>query len=253
MSAFSLAIVIWGLGLEVVILARALATRMTAKFPIFYSYIAFVLACEIVVGSVLHFYPAHYTTDYWFYFVARTLAEFGVLFEVSDSVFKPYPTVRNLGRLLIILTCIVFALWYGLPMEWSREPSWVRFLELIKISAVTKAIAIAALLGFARSYRIPVGRNAGGILLGFAAYLAAQASTFGAALYFGRAIYAPVLSWLGPVGFGICLSVWTVALWKPDSVAILQPAAGDIAGEAAYRPEIQLRRFSTFVTRFLSK
>ncbi len=252
MSPLSYAIVIWGLGLEALLLVRAFATRMTEKFPILYSYLAFVLACEIVLGFIFRLYPTHYATDFWFYFVARTLVEFAVLFGVSDTIFRPYPAIRILGRIIIALTCLAFVAWFWVPLGWTHEPSWYLFLDLIKKSAITKTLAIAALLGFARIYRIPVGRNAGGILLGFAAYLAAHAATFGAALYFGRAIYAPVLSWLGPAGFGVCLSIWAVALWSPDPVARLQ-TAGAAAFGATDQPEIQLRRLSTYVTRFLSK
>jgi hypothetical protein len=253
MNPLSLALVVLGEGLEVVLIARALVTRTTQKFPLFYSYIVFVLGCEIIASFILFFYHADYASFFWFYLLTRMFAEFAVLWGVSDHIFQPYPLVRNMGRLVIILTCIVFALWYWVPLARNPQPSWIMYLNLIKISAITKAAAIAALLAFARSFRIQVSRNGGGILLGFAAYLTAHAVLFGAATHFGRAIYAPVLSLTGPAGFGVCLVIWTVALWNPDAVAVHLSAATQATGAGARRPEFQLRRFSTFVTRLLWK
>ncbi len=249
MSLLSLTIFIWGVGLETVLLARALATRMTGKFPIFYSYIAFVLGCEIVLRFISQLYPTHYATDIWFYLVLRALAEFGVLFGVSEVIFQPYPALRSLGRLIVVLACLAFAIWFGLQIGRIYQPSWFLFLDLMKKSDITKAFAIAALLAIARTYRVPVSRNSGGILLGFAAYLTAHAATHAAALYFGRANYAPILSWMSPAGFGVCLSVWTVALWNPDPVVRRHPTAGGRADGN----DLQLRRFSAYVTRLLSK
>lgn len=253
MNFVTIAIWVFGVGLEAGLIARGLVTRITKEFPLFFSYIAFILTCEIICFFVYNLSPANYASYYWFYFVARMLMEFAVLFGVSDSVFRPYPSVRNLGRVIVGMACLGFVLWYWLPLQENPQPTPVMFLSLIKVSAITKGIAIALLFAFAKSYRISLGRNAGGILLGFAGYLGVLVAVFAAAIHYGRAIYAPVLSWLGPVSFGVCLSIWTISLWNRDPVTRLQTAAGTEPEAGAYRPEFQLRRFSAFVTRFLSK
>lgn len=253
MNPLSIAIFVLGAGLEVALIARAFVTGITQRFTILFSYIGYVLCCETIGAFTLLFYPQHYRSVYWFYLVGRTLAEFGVLVEVSDGIFKPYPTVRNLGRLIVVVTSMAFVLMFWMPQQWNPQPSAIQFLDLVKISALTKAVAIAGLLGSARSYRIPLGRNAGGILLGLAAYQAVALTNFAAASQFGRTLYASILSWLNPLSFGICLSIWTFALWNADPVLHRQPAAVSASGGAAVRHDFQLRRFSTFVTRLLWK
>jgi hypothetical protein len=253
MSPVSLAILVLGVGLEAALIARALVTGITQKFPILYSYIAFVLCCEGIGALTFFFFRVHYANVMWFYWVARTLAEFGVLVGVSDSIFKPYPTIRFIGRLIVGATCVAFVLLFAIPLDWNPQPSPVVFLNLEKFSALTKGVAIFGLLASARSYRIPLGRNAGGILLGLAAYQTVSMANFAAAGQFGRTIYADILSWLAPLSFGICLIIWTFTLWNPDPVLQPRVEATGAPGLAPDRPEFQLRRFSTFVTRLLWK
>jgi hypothetical protein len=248
MNLLTDSIVVLGFGLELALLARALMIRATHKFPIFYSYILYIFCAEMVLTFTRIYYLSHYRTVYWFYFLVRTLAAFGVLAEVSDSVFKPFPAVRKLGRLIVILTCVGFVLWFWVPAQWNPQSSSVMFLNLIKTSAFTKALAIAGLFAAARSYRIPLGKHAGGILLGFAAFEAVGLTNFAAATYFGQEVYAAIMSWLTPLSFGVCLAIWTVALWNPDPVMHPQ-----VAGAGTPSPGFQLRRFSTFVTRLLWK
>ncbi|MGE5326339.1 MAG: hypothetical protein ACM3NO_04820, partial [Deltaproteobacteria bacterium] len=84
-------------------------------------------------------------------------------------------------------------------------------------------------------------------------YLTIWVANFVAASQFGRSVYANTMAWLGPLGFGICLIIWTVALWNLDPVPSLERLADGAMGGGGQRQEVQLRRFGTYVTRLLWK
>jgi len=242
-----------GLGLEAGLLARAYVTGAMKRYTLVYSYLAYVLVTEIICALVDHFSPANYASTYWFFLTGKTLAEFGVLWGVSDSVFRPYPMLRVAGRLLAAIAATAFILLYWAPQGWSSEPSAEHFLNLIKLSALTKALAIAGILAAARTFRIPLGRNTGGILLGFVTYYTISVVNFAAALQFGRSFYENVISWLYPLSFGFCLTIWTFALWKLDPVPDVNKPADGYMGGGGRRQAVQIRRFGTAVTRLLWK
>lgn len=244
-------ILILALALEAGLLARAFVTGGLKRHTLLYSYVAFVLVSDITCASVDHLSPENYASVYWFFVTGRTLAEFGVLWGVSDFIFKPYPSLRLLGRLWAALATVAFVVLYWHQLGWAPGLSAAHFLDLLKLSALTKSVAIAGILAAARKFRIPLGRNAGGVLLGFVIYYAISVVNFAAALQFGRSIYENVLSWLAPLSFVFCMMIWMTALWNLDPV----PAAeGSVdSGMGRRNQAVQIRRLGTTVTRLLWK
>ena len=247
------AILLLGFGLEIGLLARAYVTGGLKRYTLLYSYIAFLIFADITITLVDHLDPQDYATVYWFFATGRTLAEFAVIWAVSESIFRPYPLLRSLGRLIAASAAVAFVLLYWGPEGWISQPSATHFLNMIKISAVTKALAIAGILAVARKFRIPLGRNAGGVLLGFVAFYTVSAVIFAAALQFGRSIYENIISWLAPLTFVFLLMIWNVALWKLDPVpaANRSVVSGMDGGEE--RQQTRIRRLGTTVTRVLWK
>lgn len=250
---FFQALLIIGLVQEAALLVRGYITGGLKRYPLLFSYIAFVLASEVICAFVDHLSPADYATTYWFFYTVRMLAEFGVLWGVVHSIFKPYPLLRTLGHLLVVASASAFILLYWAPQDWTSEPSATHFLNLIKLSALTKAVAIAGILAAARKFRIHLGRNNGGILLGFVTFYTINAVNFAAALQFGRSIYGNTLSWLGPLSYGFLLIIWNVALWKLDPVPAVNQPVGDGTGGDISSQEAQIRRLGNAVTRLLWK
>jgi uncharacterized membrane protein len=245
------AILIFAVSLEVGLLARACVTGGLKRYTLLYSYVAFVLVADILCASVDHLSPENYANVYWFFVTARTLAEFGVLWGVADCIFKPYPSLRLLGRLWTALATVAFVVFYWRQLGWAPDLSSAHFLNLLKLSALTKSVAIAGILAAARKFRIPLGRNAGGVLLGLVTYYTISVVNFAAALQFGRSIYENVMSWLAPLSYVFCLMIWMVALWKLDPVPAVD---GSVDGGMGTRNQaVQIRRLGTTVTRLLWK
>jgi hypothetical protein len=139
---------------------------------------------------VLQFWPQYYATVFWFYFLVSLLAEFAVLVEISDRIFNPYPAVRKLGRFATFCICLTFLALYVLPTLVEPQSSALAILDLVKRTSLTKAVIILALLAAAYHYRLPLGKNISGMMLGFSLYLAVNVVNFALARRMGRAFTA---------------------------------------------------------------
>lgn len=142
------------------------------------------------------------------------VVEFAVLIEASDHIFKPYPSIRLFGRFLICCISAVFFFVYIMPPLMRQGSSSVMMLELVKRGSLTKGVIILALLAAVRYFRLPLGRNVSGILLGSALYLATNMANAALAEYFGYGLYYRTFAVVLPLGYTLSLAVWTIALWR---------------------------------------
>jgi len=225
MGIFAVIISVVSYLLEAHLLFRARHEAILGRFPFFYSYLLFVLLWSMAASVIYYFMPRYYAKWFWFSFLGMLLAEFAVLLESSDHIFQPYPLIRRLGRLLTASVCLIFFLTLVLPTLLEHRPRSLALFELTRTAAFTKAVLILVLLGAARLYDLPLGRNTSGMLVGFAAYLAVTVANVTLAEMYGRTFYRGVFTVVGPLGFVLGLSIWNVALWRCEPVAPATSAA----------------------------
>jgi hypothetical protein len=239
--------------LEIALLARATRGGFLSKFPLFYSYIAYMLISGAIATGLYLWAPASYPSGAWFRLVFGLVVEFAVLAEVSDHIFRPYPAIHLLGRLLIVSLCIAFFSLYIFPSLAEARSSDYTILNLLKTTSLAKAAIIIALLAAARSYRLPLGLNISGMMLGFSIYLAVNVANFALAEHYGPALYGKTFSVVGPLSYTLALLVWTASLWRwePAFPVVRQiPAGNQRDGEPL---SCELGRFNTALTRILRR
>ena len=222
------------------------------RFPLFYSYIAYVFVSSLVGLTVYCRFPKQYPTIEWFILMVAWVAEFAVLLEVSDHIFEPYLTVRRLGRLLTVGMCAIFFFAFILPSLLGHQSRTVVFLDFSRSAFLTKAALIVALLVAARLYQLPLGRNISGMLLGFSVYLSINVANVALVERSIRG-YAGIYAVVGPSSYALALTIWNVALWRSESVA---PAPrglrGSIKGDAGTSGE-QIERYNTELMRLFRR
>ncbi len=238
--------------LEAELVIRAIKGGFLIRFRLFYSYLVFVFIWTAVTWTTSFFRPESYASLYWSYFTIMLLVEFAVLIEISDHVFKPYPAVRQLGRFISIFVAAIFFSLYILSSPGRPKTSSEAILDLAKRASLAKAVIITALLLAAHYYRLPLGKNISGMMLGFALYLSICVANFAAAGQFGEDIYAKLFRFLLPLSYTLCLSVWTVALWRYEPVL---PIRRNLHGNDTVSEPLdhQLERFNTALMRLLRR
>jgi hypothetical protein len=214
MKTVSVAVSIFAMALEAELLIRAWRERSLSQFPFFYSYLAYVLIWSLTTFPIYFLMPQNYPSVYWFFYLMMITAEFAVIAEASDHIFSAFPMIRRLGRLVTGSICFILFVVYVIPPLTLPQPTGQALIELYKRMSLTKAVLILALLTVARLYRLPLGRNVSGMMLGFIAFLSVNIVNASLAQTYGWGAYFPAYTLVGPLAFVLALSIWSVALWR---------------------------------------
>jgi hypothetical protein len=192
-----------------------------------------------------------YPYAYWLYFLLSIVVEFAVLVEISDHLFEPFPAIRQLGRLLTIIISLVLGLVYILPTILYPHGGQSVLLGFALRASLTKGVILSALLLAARHYRLQIGRNVAGLILGFSIYLGVNVVNFAAYGLFSH-LYDNILWVMSPIAYTLCLGVWLVALW--DFVPVPRArTTSPIAGRDSEVVVLELTRFNNELSKFLNK
>jgi len=196
--------------------------------------------------------PQLYPSAYWLYYLVSILAEFAVLVEISDQIFRPFPAIRNLGRALTILISIAFGLVYILPAILGHTPRRPALFDFALRASVTKAVILVVLFYVARHYGSELGRNVSGLMFGFSIYLAMIIATMAAGRAFEPALRDTILWVMPSLASALCVLVWTVSLWKfapMPSMRVISTATGRDSESVA----LELSHFNSELSKFLHK
>jgi hypothetical protein len=253
METYSITLWLFGLALLMTLILRAKSGGLFLHFPLFYSYIAYTFSGSLITFVIYRLRPGSYPTSYWFYFLINLLAEFAVLVEISDHVFKPYPAIRQFGRFLTICISTLFFILYILPSFLQFRPSSLALLDFSLRTSLTKMVIIVALGAAARYYRLPLGRNVAGLMMGFALYLGIYIVSLAAAQIFGKVLYAAIFRFMLPLGSILCLLAWTVAMWQFEVIPRTSWKLGEPGHETLEELSYRLSKLNTTLTRLVRK
>ena len=232
---------------------RARQGRYLSKFPLLYSYMGYVLGGSVLTMPVYFFAPKLYPSVYWFFYLIMIFVEFAVLTEGSDHMFSTYELIRPLGRLLAGGLCLVFSLVYIIPALTYHRPSSAAFIDLYMRVSLTKAILIVVLLAAAHMYRVPVGKNISGMMLGFALFLSANIANAALAEGYGPRAYAKLFTLVEPLGFISALTIWTVAFWRYEPVLPAQSVSSQGAEDIRELLSDRMQRMNNQFSRLFKR
>ena len=241
------ALVLYGL-----LALRGARSRVYKYFPLFYSYIIYILCGSVGMYLVLALDKKVYSSAYWIYYLVTVLAEFMVIVEISDQIFRHFPAIRNLGRVITLSISGALGGAYVLPAILGATHRRPALLDFALRASVTKAIVLAVLFYVARHYGSELGRNVSGVMFGFSIYLAMNIAMLAAGKAFEPSLSAHILWVMAPLSAALCVLVWNVALWRVEPVM----KSGSMTSVAARDSEavaLELARFNNELTKLLHK
>ena len=210
------------IAIEAVLLVRTVRTRLFLVYPVFCSYLLFVLLQSLVRFGVYHWRPEWYLKCYWYTEFIGVLAGCGLLFEIYWKGLAPYPgtarVARNLLALVMVFTAgkVLVAATRG-HLWWPARTT----TELERNLRTVQGIAILALVILLLAYSIPLRRNLRGVVLGYGLFLAAQLVSL-AALPFMATRLSGVWAFSQQAVYLLVLFIWAMSLWTPSP----QPGLG---------------------------
>jgi hypothetical protein len=221
-----LTIALWVLAilLEALLLARGLQEKLLRRFPLFYSYILFVLLEDLLRFSVYRWLPNHYSQVYWATQFPALVIGSAVVFEVYRVALRAYPGTARMARNLLF---IVFGVIFANSLANSSGSFFWRFVEraeeLERNLRIVQAVAIFTLVSVFLWYAIPFGRNLKGILIGYGSFVAVRVVQYVLRYYFWDDI-KPFWPHAQAVSYLLVLGIWACALWSAHAVPEVDPA-----------------------------
>jgi hypothetical protein len=210
---FSLSIWLVGIALELILIIRGVQRGLLHRYPVFYSYIAFVVVTDILL-FVIRPTARPYLYLYWIAEFVGLLLGCLVFLEFYRVALKPYPGTARVARALLavlFVTAIVKTIFKTLNVpEWWTNASPAQVEGLLRVCQLLAILALTVLCLF---YSIPFGKNLRGILLGYGFYVSWSVLCL-ALVAAGVAKSDSLWSYTYPISYVLSVAVWTVHLWS---------------------------------------
>jgi hypothetical protein len=221
-----LSLTIWGIGLLLMALVvfRACHQEFLLKYPGFFLYLIFVL---VKSSSLLFVYlarPSLYARAYWSWHAEFVSALLGcaVVWEVYRGVLGRFPGAARMARNALIAV-FVFVLSKAIADGWNGSAWWSTgtVIELERNLRGVQAGALIGLIVVIVLYRIPMGRNLGGMMLGYGLMISSNVVTLTLRARFGDP-FQNLWRYLQPISYLVALVIWCLALWSYKAPPVAQ-------------------------------
>lgn len=204
--------------LDLLLIARSLRGDYFRRYPIFYSYISFVLLQSVARFTIYHIRPDWYASVYWFTEFVAIIAGCSVVFEFCRLGLRSYPGVAKMARAGLI-AAFLFTFSKVLFTAAAGAEGWTPALtfQLERDIRFVQIVATAILIAIVLLYRIPMSRNLKGIVLGYGFYLGTVVTNLTFLGAFGERVQSAA-SRIQASSYLVTLLIWTVTLWSYDPV-----------------------------------
>jgi hypothetical protein len=227
---FTQAIWLAGICLEALLVFRIWRTRNFSVYPLFFSYVIFVLVQEVLSYLVASLRPAFYPSVYWSTEFMGIFAGCAVVLEFAWIGLARFAGVAKLARVALFAT---FLLTVGkvllTAMQGALGWSVLLIVQLERDMRFVQIAAILSLLLLFLVYQVPIGRNLRGIILGYGLFLGINIVNLTYLERLGGAVQF-VASYIQASAYFGALCVWTAFLW----FHVAQPAAEEAPVESGY-------------------
>jgi hypothetical protein len=218
-----------GNALQLLILYRAAQARMLRMYPFFYAYIALSLLSFFVLSIVLRDSGVHskmYASWFWPIQLVTLLLGCGIVLEVLNRVLSPYPGAERIARMGGLIAfggafCVAFASPL-LSSQWSAAGTMV---ELERNLRTVQAVLLLGIVIVVSYYRIPVGRNMKGMIVGYGLYVGTSLISLAIWAYEGPWLQA-VWAYVPAITFMMSLLIWTSTLWSYHPASVPESSIG---------------------------
>jgi hypothetical protein len=206
--------------LEGLLLVRAVRTNLFGKFPLFFCYIACVLAKDLLSTPIYRYYRSSYGSFYWAAELLLAVISYGVLVEIYTQSLQNYPGVARFFRALLLVMLLAIAIKVGVGSFGYAHPSPVHVIaDLERNLRWLQAALLVGLLGLFVYYKIPMGGNLRGLVLGYALFVGADVITL-TFMAHPAAGLALLVRKIEPLFYTMSLIIWSITLWAPGAEAV---------------------------------
>jgi hypothetical protein len=202
------------IGMEVLLFGRGIASGLSRRFPVFYGYLFFVLAQEVL--RFLSFpNKVVYGYVYWSTEFLAVAIGCGVVLEIYRNALASFPGSARMAR--VVLTGVfLLAVLKGMVSAAGNPEWWLKAntLEIEEAIRTVQAIGILALTAVFLFYAIPFGANLRGLLIGYGFFVSARVISLMFVAPAGQGFWFYAYS----ASYPLVLALWIICLWSPSEV-----------------------------------
>jgi len=221
MSSYALSFWLAGIALEGTILVRALVVGWFKKCPFFFGYLVCVFVQDLFFLAVYSFKFKYYPPFYWYAEFFSLLMGCGVTWEIFRLILGRYPGAGRMARNVLAIV-LLLVLSKGLVGAWNGDIPWaVTMVELERNLRAIQALSLIVLAVLIVYYRVPLGRYAKGIFVGYGIFIATMVVTLTLRSSIGQPFQA-VWVLLQPHCYAASLGIWCFSLWRGEPSPVEQ-------------------------------
>jgi hypothetical protein len=221
----SLAIWLAGLLALALLLIRAVIGGFTRRYTLFYVYVTFVLVTSCFLVFIYFAKPSEYRHFYWYTEFPGVALGCGIVWEIYRGSLGRFPGAARMARsvlffmLAMVLSKVLVDTWNG-TVWWPTGT----VVELERDLRAAQAIVLVGLVMIISFYRIPLGQNLWGMMLGYGLFIGTNVITLALRALLGD-VFNNAWLYLQPLSYNAMLCVWCIALWsyKPVPVPKTEP------------------------------
>ena len=207
---------IWwsAVALEAVLLFRGVSECLSRKYPLFYFYIACILATEFLRFCCYEFAPNKYQAFYWSTEVVTIAASYGVIIEIFRRSVRNHPGIARMVQAVLLVVFVLTLSYAATDLLFGGAMSFARATaELGRDLRYIEGALLLVLLWLFGRYRLSLGPNLLGLIIGYSFWIGFNVMNL-AFLFSPGNEFSIGLRKLLPLTFVATLIVWCVALWS---------------------------------------
>lgn len=203
-----------------VLLARACYARLVFKYPLFFVYLSFVLLTSSCLFLVYLTRRDRYGPFYWYVEFPTAALGCAVVWEIYRGALGHFPGAARMARNMLILA-LVIVLSKTIADAWLGSGWWPdrTMIELERDLRGVQAGVLIGLLAVIAVYRIPMGANLWGMMLGYGLLISSNVITLTLRGLLGHN-FQTAWNYLQPLSYVAVLCIWCVGLWSYKPVAL---------------------------------
>jgi hypothetical protein len=225
------------IGVEFVTVIALFKRGLYRELPIFTAYLTFVCVHDLALATLFEPFSVAYFYAYWSTELISIVLGFAVLYEVFNSVLKPYPSIQRLASILFCIASIAFlgtAVFITSAASQGQSHSLVSAILMAEFAMriIQTGLALFLFL-FASALGLTWRHFIFGVAIGFGLYAATELIIVASRSYFGAAQNS-VSMLLKPAAFTCSVVIWSLYLLRKEPVTIAPLAVPDTYNIAAW-------------------
>jgi hypothetical protein len=210
----SLAVWLTTLVLETLLLFQAFKGEFLWKYTLFYLYLGSVFLQSFSLLIIYLAKPNYYAPLYWSAEFVSVVLGCGIVWEIYRGALGRFPGAARMARnvvlfiLLMVFAKVLVNTWNG--TVWRPAGMVVGLERDLRAVQAVMLIGLVIIIAF---YRIPLGQNLWGMMLGYGLFIGTNVIILALRVLLGNS-FQTAWHYLQPLSYLAVLCIWCITLWS---------------------------------------